>query len=60
MRLIEYIVRNNRPFTEVATADYTMVSPYTARGYGDVRRGEGQASRTRTTRSSSSRCGSRR
>jgi Protein of unknown function (DUF1592) len=34
MRLIEYIVRNDRPFTEIVTADYTMVSPYTARGYG--------------------------
>ena len=34
MRLVEYVVRNNRPFTEVVTADYVMVSPYTARGYG--------------------------
>src|SRR5262249_60496499 len=34
MRLIEYIVRNERPFTEIVTADYIMVSPYTARGYG--------------------------
>ncbi len=34
MRLIEYIVRNDRPFTEIVTADYTMISPYTARGYG--------------------------
>lgn len=34
LRLIEYIVRNDRPFTELATADYIMVSPYTARGYG--------------------------
>jgi hypothetical protein len=32
--LIEYIVRNDRPFTELVTADYIMVSPYTARGYG--------------------------
>jgi hypothetical protein len=32
--LIEYIVRNNRPITEVVTADYLMVSPYTAKGYG--------------------------
>jgi hypothetical protein len=32
--LIKYIVRNDRPFTEIVTADYTMVSPYTARGYG--------------------------
>ncbi|MCA9271288.1 MAG: hypothetical protein KDA41_22550 [Planctomycetales bacterium] len=34
MRLIEYIVRNDRPFTEIVTADYIMVSPYSARGYG--------------------------
>jgi hypothetical protein len=34
MKLIEHIVRNNRPFTEIVTADYIMVSPYTARGYG--------------------------
>jgi hypothetical protein len=34
MRLIEYIVRNNRPFTEIVTADYILVSPYSARGYG--------------------------
>ncbi len=34
LELIEYIVRNRRPFTEIVTADYIMVSPYTARGYG--------------------------
>jgi hypothetical protein len=34
MKLIEHIVRNDRPFTEVVTADYIMVTPYTARGYG--------------------------
>jgi hypothetical protein len=34
MRLIESVVRADRPFTEVVTADYTVVSPYTARGYG--------------------------
>lgn len=34
MELIKYIVRNERPFTELVTADYIMVSPYTARGYG--------------------------
>lgn len=34
MMLIDHIVRNNRPFTEIVTADYIMVSPYTARGYG--------------------------
>jgi hypothetical protein len=35
MRLIEHVVRNDRPFTEIVTADYVMVSPYTARGYGN-------------------------
>jgi hypothetical protein len=34
MKLVEYIVRNERPFTEIVTADYIMVTPYTARGYG--------------------------
>ena len=34
MRLIDYIVRHDRPFSEIITADYIMVSPYTARGYG--------------------------
>lgn len=34
MKLIEHIVRNDHPFTEIVTADYIMVSPYTARGYG--------------------------
>jgi hypothetical protein len=34
MELIAHIVMNERPFTEILTADYFMVSPYTARGYG--------------------------
>jgi hypothetical protein len=34
MRLVEHIVRNDRPFTEIVTADYILVSPYSARGYG--------------------------
>lgn len=34
MKLVEYIVRNERPFTEIVTADYIMITPYTARGYG--------------------------
>lgn len=34
MEMIEHIVRNERPFTELVTADYFMMSPYTARGYG--------------------------
>ncbi len=34
MKLIEHIVKNDRPFTEIVTADYIMVTPYTSRGYG--------------------------
>ncbi len=34
MKLIEHVVRNDRPFTEIVTADYIMVTPFTARGYG--------------------------
>lgn len=34
MELVKHIVRDERPFTEIITADYIMVSPYTARGYG--------------------------
>lgn len=34
LKLVEHIVRNDRPFTEIVTADYIMVSPYTSRGYG--------------------------
>ena len=34
MKLIEHIVRNDWAFTEIVTADYFMVSPYSARGYG--------------------------
>jgi hypothetical protein len=34
MKLIEYIVRNDHPFSEIITADYIMMTPYTARGYG--------------------------
>lgn len=30
LELIEYIVRNEKPISELATADYIMVSPYTA------------------------------
>jgi hypothetical protein len=35
LELIKYIVRNDRPFTEIVTADYVMLSPFTARGYGN-------------------------
>jgi hypothetical protein len=34
LELLRHIVENDRPFTEILTADYTMFSPYTARGYG--------------------------
>lgn len=34
LRLIEHIVRSERPFSEILTADYIMVSAYSARGYG--------------------------
>ncbi len=34
MRLIEYIVKEDHPFTEIITADYIMVSPFSSRGYG--------------------------
>ena len=34
MKLVEHIVRNDRPFTDIVTADYIMVTPFSARGYG--------------------------
>ncbi len=34
LELVAHVVRTDRPFTELVTADYIMVSPYTARGYG--------------------------
>lgn len=34
LELLRYIVENDRSFTEILTADYTLMSPYTARGYG--------------------------
>jgi len=34
LELINYIVRNNRPFTEIVTADYIMVNPHSALSYG--------------------------
>jgi len=30
VELIKYVIQNNRPFTEIVTADYTMVNPYSA------------------------------
>lgn len=34
LELINYIVANDRPLTEMLTADYMMVNPYSARTYG--------------------------
>ncbi|WP_437594683.1 DUF1588 domain-containing protein [Sorangium sp. So ce1000] len=34
LELIAYIVRNDRSFKEVLTADYTVVSPFSAKAYG--------------------------
>lgn len=34
LELIAYVVRNNRPYTEVVTADYTMVNPFSAKSLG--------------------------
>lgn len=34
LELVKYIVRHDHPFTEIVTADYIMMSPYTSRGYG--------------------------
>ena len=42
MKLIEHIVRNDRPFTEIVTADYIMVSPVLGPRLRRLRRAEGQ------------------
>jgi len=34
LALINHIVANDRPFTEILTADYMMVNPFSARAYG--------------------------
>ncbi|AKT39849.1 DUF1588 domain-containing protein [Chondromyces crocatus] len=34
LELIAHVVRENRPFTEVVTADYMMVNPFSARSWG--------------------------
>lgn len=34
VELITHVIRNNKPFTEVLTADYMMVNPYSARAWG--------------------------
>lgn len=34
LQLIAYVVRNDKPFSEILTADYTMVNSYSAKVYG--------------------------
>lgn len=34
LALINHVVRSNRPFTEILTANYLMVNPFSARSYG--------------------------
>jgi len=34
IQLINHVIRQNRPFTEIVTADYTVVNPYSAALYG--------------------------
>jgi hypothetical protein len=34
LELVAHVVREGRPFTEILTADYMMVNPYSARTYG--------------------------
>ena len=34
LQLINHVVKNNLPMTEILTADYFMVNPYSARSYG--------------------------
>lgn len=34
LRLIEHVVRNDRPFTEILTADYMVANYFSARAYG--------------------------
>lgn len=36
LELIAHVVGNDKPFTEIVTADYIMVTPYSARGYGII------------------------
>ena len=34
LELIAYVVKNDRPYTEILTADYIMANPWAARAYG--------------------------
>jgi hypothetical protein len=34
LNLVNYVVRNDRPYTEILTADYQMFTPFSAKSYG--------------------------
>jgi hypothetical protein len=34
LQIVRYVAENHRPFSEIVTADYTMVNPFSARVYG--------------------------
>jgi len=34
LEIVAHVLRENRPFTEAFTADYTIINPYSARSYG--------------------------
>ncbi len=34
IELIKHVIREDRPYTEIITADYTMVNPFSAQAYG--------------------------
>ncbi|WP_373046856.1 DUF1588 domain-containing protein [Vulgatibacter sp.] len=34
VRLVSHVIRNDRPFTEILTADYRLVNPFSAKTYG--------------------------
>lgn len=34
IELIKHVIRSDRPYTEILTAQYTMVNPFSARSYG--------------------------
>ena len=38
LELIAHVVENDRPYTEILTADYIMANPHTARAYGAATR----------------------
>ena len=35
LELIAHVVENDRPYTEILTADYIMANPWAAAAYGD-------------------------